>query len=70
MEIFFTFGQISVQIMMSKLVMMMVCVCLRVPSHVQHFVTPWAAAYQAPLSMGFARVLEWVAIAFSNDTIF
>ena len=30
--------------------------------------TPWTAAYQAPPSMGFfqARVLEWVAIAFSN----
>ena len=29
--------------------------------------TPWAAAYQVPLPMGFllARVLEWVAIAFS-----
>jgi len=30
--------------------------------------TPWTAAYEAPLSMGFfqARVLEWVAIAFSE----
>ena len=30
--------------------------------------TPWTAAYQAPLSVGFfqARVLEWGAIAFSN----
>ena len=28
--------------------------------------TPWTAAYQAPPSMGFqARVLEWVASAFS-----
>ena len=36
-------------------------------SRVQLLVTPWTAAYQAPLSMGFfqARVLEWVAIAFS-----
>ena len=32
-------------------------------SRVQFLVTPWTAAYQAPLSMGFfqARVLEWVA---------
>ena len=32
-------------------------------SHVRLFVTPWTAAYQAPLSMGFSRqrVLEWVA---------
>ena len=35
--------------------------------------TPWTAAYPIPLSMGFsrhgifqARVLEWVAIAFSS----
>ena len=32
-------------------------------------VTPWTAAYQTPLSMGFfqARVLEWGAIAFSGS---
>ena len=32
-------------------------------------VTPWTAAYQAPLSMGFsqARIQEWVAISFSNQ---
>ena len=36
-------------------------------SRVRLFVTPWAAAYQAPPSMGFfqARVLEWGAIVFS-----
>ena len=36
-------------------------------SCVRLLVTPWTAAYQVPLSMGFfqARVLEWVAIAFS-----
>ena len=30
---------------------------------------PWTAAYQAPPSMGFsqAKVLEWGAIAFSDD---
>ena len=35
---------------------------------VQLFTTPGTAAYQAPPSMGFfqARVLEWVAIAFSK----
>ena len=33
--------------------------------------TPWTAAYQTPPSMGFfqARVLEWVAIAFSCNCI-
>ena len=40
-------------------------------SHVRLLATPWTAAYQAPLSMGFfqARVLEWGAIAFSSGTI-
>ena len=28
--------------------------------------TPWTAAYQAPLSMGFSRQ-EWGAIAFSKN---
>ena len=38
--------------------------------HVQLFVTPWTAAYQAPSSMGFfhARGLEWVAISFSRGS--
>ena len=32
--------------------------------------TPWTAACQAPLSMGFfqARILEWVAISFSRGS--
>ena len=28
-------------------------------SHVRLFATPWTAAYQAPLSMGFARQEYW-----------
>ena len=37
-------------------------------SRVRLCVTPWTAAYQAHPSMGIfqARVLEWVAIAFSQ----
>ena len=37
-------------------------------SRVRLLATPWTAAYQAPLSMGFfqARVLQWGAIAFST----
>ena len=37
-------------------------------SRVRLLVTPWTAAYQAPLSMGLfqAGVLEWGAIAFSG----
>ena len=36
-------------------------------SHVRLFATPWAAAYQAPPSMGFSRQEDWsgIAIAFS-----
>ena len=39
-------------------------------SHVRLLVTPWTAAYQAPLSMGFsqARVPEWGAIALCMET--
>ena len=40
-------------------------------SRVRLCATPWTAAYQVPPSMGFfqARVLEWVAIAFSFNCI-
>ena len=43
--------------------------CLLSP--VQLFVTPWAVAHQAALSMGFfqARILEWVAISFFDPFI-
>ena len=34
-------------------------------SHVRLLVTPWTAAYQAPPYIQ-ARVLEWVAVAFSE----
>ena len=38
-------------------------------SHVQLCATPWTAAYQAPVpGILQARVLEWVAIAFSMYT--
>ena len=38
-------------------------------SRVQLSATPWTAAHQAPLSIFQARVLEWVAIAFSISWI-
>ena len=38
-------------------------------SRVWLFATPWTAAYQAPPSMGFSRVPEWVAIAFSRKPL-
>ena len=31
-------------------------------SHVRLFVTPWTAAYQAPLSMGFSRQEYWSGV--------
>ena len=34
-------------------------------SRVQLLATPWTAAHQAPPSMGFARALEWDAVAFT-----
>ena len=33
-------------------------------SHVRVFVTPWTAAYQAPLSMGFSRQEYWSGLPF------
>ena len=33
-------------------------------SHVQHFATPWTAAYQAPLPMGFFRKNTGVGLPF------
>ena len=35
-------------------------------SHVRLFVTPWTAAYQAPLSMGFSRQEYWSRLPFSS----
>ena len=40
-----------------------VCVC--VLSHTQLFATPWTAARQAPLSMGFPRQEYWSGLSFS-----
>ena len=33
-------------------------------SHVQLFATPWTAAYQAPLPMGFSRQEYWSRVPF------
>ena len=35
-------------------------------SRVQLFVTPWTAAYQAPLSMGFSRQKYWSGVPLSS----
>ena len=46
------------------------CVCVCSFSRVQIFVTPWTAAFQAPLSMGFSRQEygEWVVFPFSRGS--
>ena len=35
-------------------------------SRVQLFATPWAVAYQAPLSMGFSRQVYWSGLPFPS----
>ena len=35
-------------------------------SHVQHFVTVWTVARQAPLSMGFSRQEYWSGLPFPS----
>ena len=36
------------------------------PSLVRLFATPWAVAYQAPLSMGFSRQEYWSGLPFPS----
>ena len=38
-------------------------------SHVQLFVTPWTAAYQAPPSMGFSRQEYWSGVPLPSPKI-
>ena len=38
-------------------------------SCVRLFVTPWTVAHQAPLSMEFSRILEWLSIPFFRTVI-
>ena len=37
-------------------------------SHVQLCVTPWTAAHQAPLSLGFSRQEHWSGLPFPSPT--
>ena len=41
-----------------------VCVCAQSHSRVCLFATPWAIAYQAPLSMEFSRQEYWSGLPF------
>ena len=38
-------------------------------SHVQRSVTPWTAAYQAPLSMGFSRQEYWSGVPLPSPWV-
>ena len=40
------------------------CVCAKSLSRVRLFVTPWAVAHQAPLSMEFSRQEYWSGLPF------
>ena len=42
------------------------CVCAQLPSCAQLFVTPWTAALQASLSMGFPRQEYWSGFPSSS----
>ena len=42
------------------------CVCVQSLSCVQLFVTTWAVADQAPLSMGFSRQEYWSGLPFPS----
>ena len=39
-------------------------------SHVQFFATPWTAAYQAPLSLGFARQEYWSGVPWPSLSLY
>ena len=43
-----------------------VCVCVCTLSGVRLLVTPWTAARQAPLSMGFSRQEYWSGLPFPS----
>ena len=54
----------------SSVMCVCVCVCVCVSVYAQSRLTPWAIAFQAPLSTEFSRqeYLEWVAISFSRGS--
>ena len=43
-----------------------VCVCLKSLSCIWLFATPWTAAHQVPVSMGFSRQEYWSGLPFSS----
>ena len=45
---------------------MCVYVCLKSLSRIRLFVTPWTAAHQPPVSMGFSRQEYWSGLPFPS----
>ena len=43
-----------------------ISVKVKLLSRIRLFVTPWTAAYQAPLSMGFSRLEYWSGLPFPS----
>ena len=48
----------------------LVCLCVLVTRHVQHFATTWTVTHQVPLSMEFSRQEYWSGSHFLLQGIF
>ena len=66
-EIYWLYKLFSNQVILEQKQVLM---CAQLLSHVWTFVTPWTAAHQAPLSMGFLRQEYWSGLPFSTLGIF
>ena len=54
---------------MKKLFVILYIVKVKSLSRVQLLVTPWTAAYQPPLSMGFSRQEYWSGLPLPSPTM-
>ena len=48
------------------IISIIVCLSVKLLSHVQLFATPWTVACQAPLSMGFSEQEYWSGLPFPS----
>ena len=55
--------------MMSKVIMFLLLLLLSHFSRVRLCATPWTAAYQAPLSMGFSRQEYWSGVPLPSPPL-
>ena len=58
----FDLGTMFIFYIIIRIINAMLLLILSRFSCVRLFVTPWTVAHQAPLSMEFSRILEWVAM--------